>query len=108
MNHAKRNPGIPKRPKPQKNAKVVLGGLDRAPAAREVASSRREPRIRRARVLVEERTGGHTLKRCRWREKGARPGINSSSCPAFGVPFVALLRQRAAARAWRPKRVGGR
>jgi PEP-CTERM motif len=25
MNHAKRNPGIPKRPKPQKNAKVVLG-----------------------------------------------------------------------------------
>jgi DNA polymerase I len=24
MNHAKRNPGIPKRPKPQKNAKVVL------------------------------------------------------------------------------------
>ena len=28
MNHAKRNPGIPKRPNPQKNAKVVLeGGL---------------------------------------------------------------------------------
>ena len=25
MNHAKRNPGIPKRPNPQKNAKVVLG-----------------------------------------------------------------------------------
>jgi hypothetical protein len=24
MNHAKRNPGIPKRPNPQKNAKVVL------------------------------------------------------------------------------------
>ena len=26
MNHAKRNPGIPKRPNPQKNAKVVLDG----------------------------------------------------------------------------------
>jgi hypothetical protein len=28
MNHAKRNPGIPKRPNPQKNAKVVLGCVD--------------------------------------------------------------------------------
>ena len=27
MNHAKRNPGIPKRPNPQKNAKVVLALL---------------------------------------------------------------------------------
>ena len=27
MNHAKRNPGIPKRPNPQKNAKVVLARI---------------------------------------------------------------------------------
>jgi hypothetical protein len=32
MNHAKRNPGIPKRPNPQKNAKVVLAPKrDRTP-----------------------------------------------------------------------------
>jgi hypothetical protein len=31
MNHAKRNPGIPKRPIPQKNAKVVLGSRLKRP-----------------------------------------------------------------------------
>ena len=38
MNHAKRNPGIPKRPNPQKNAKVVLG--DRAKREREYLAKR--------------------------------------------------------------------
>jgi hypothetical protein len=37
MNHAKRNPGIPKRPNPQKNAKVVLvcGRITNAPKEHE-------------------------------------------------------------------------
>jgi two-component system, response regulator PdtaR len=39
MNHAKRNPGIPKRPNPQKNAKVVLGEASGIAAVKEILRS---------------------------------------------------------------------